>query len=72
MGIDTPASEGALPRIAITAGDPAGIGPEIAVKAARDYAKAKVDLEAFLQSGSTMDFPKQQAQRMLLAIGAKK
>ena len=25
-----------LPRIAITAGDPAGIGPEIAVKAARD------------------------------------
>jgi 4-hydroxythreonine-4-phosphate dehydrogenase len=25
-----------LPRIAITAGDPAGIGPEIAIKAARD------------------------------------
>ena len=25
-----------LPRIAITAGDPSGIGPEIAVKAARD------------------------------------
>ena len=35
MGIDT-ASERALPRIAITAGDPAGIGPEIAIKAARD------------------------------------
>ena len=36
MGTETAASDRALPRIAITAGDPAGIGPEIAIKAARD------------------------------------
>ena len=37
-----------------------------------DFAKAKIDLEAFLKSGASVEFAKQQASKLLMEIAAKK